>query len=425
MPIYSYTAKKGPAEIVRSEIEADSEEKAVVMIEAMGLFPIKIVEQNAAPGPAATIAADKGPARARPEAPSDGKMPSRSPVRVSARDMDTFTWQLASLVKSSIPLLRALSLIAQQTKNKSLKAVVSDLELRIKQGELLSAAMGKYPALFNNLTISMIKAGEKGGSLDEALHKLAEYREKEQEMKRKIQSALAYPAVVVMAGIGTIFLMFTYFLPKLLKLFEGMRQELPLPTKLLIATSKFMSAYWYIFLIGLIFLIAVIGRNKPGSRKKFVLDMFFLRVPFISKFIRTAEVARFARSLGLLLKNGIPVYESLELAANTLDNQALKERMAEASAVIVNQGCTISESFRRSGVFPEFTINMIAVGEEGGRLEESLSEVAAAYEKEVDQTIKVMTSMIEPLLILVVGGFVGFIVFAMLLPILNMGGMGG
>jgi type II secretory pathway component PulF len=193
---------------------------------------------------------------------------------------------------------------------------------------------------------------------------------------------------------------------------------------MLMATSNFMSHYWYIFIIAVFFLVAIIGRNKPGSRKKAVLDMITLRIPLVNQFIKTAEIARFSRSLGLLLKNSIPVYESIELAANTLDNQALKDRLAEASTAILNQGCTISESFKRSGVFPDFMINMIAVGEESGRLEESLSEIASSYEKEVEQTMKVMTSMIEPILILVVGGFVGFIVFAMLLPILNMGGMG-
>ncbi len=421
MPIYSYTAKKGPTEIVESEIEADSQNKAVAMIEAMGLFPIKVVEQktNQAPAP------ERSPERAMPEAPAKKEAKVSAQVRVKARDMDAFIWQLASLMKSSIPLLRALSLIARQTKSKFLRAVVSDLERGIKQGELLSSAMHKYPGLFNNLTVNMIKAGEKSGSLDEVLYTLAAHREKEQEMRRKIQSALAYPMVVVAVGIGTIFLMFTYFLPKLLKLFTGMKQELPLPTKMLIAASNFMSSYWYVFVIGFLLLAAIVGKNKPGSRKKFLLDMFTLRIPFISKFVRTSEIARFARSLGLLLKNGIPVYESLDLAANTLDNQALRERLAKASEVIVNQGCTISESFKRTGVFPEFTINMISVGEEGGRLEESLSEIAASYEKEVDQAIRLMTSMIEPLLILIVGGFVGFIVFAMLLPILNMGGMGG
>ena len=421
MPIYSYTAKKGPTEIIESEIEADSQDKAVAMIEAMGFFPIKVSELKPVQAPAP----GKSPERARPETPAKKEAAVSTQVKVNARDMNAFIWQLASLMKSSIPLLRALSLIAQQTKSKTLKAVVSDLERSIKQGELLSSAMHKYPNLFNNLTVNMIKAGEKSGSLAEVLYTLATHREKEQEIRRKIQSALAYPMVVVVVGIGTIFLMFTYFLPKLLKLFTGMKQELPLPTKMLIATSNFMSHYWYVFVIGFLFAAAMVGRNKPGSRKKFMLDMLCLRLPFINKFVKTSEIARFARSLGLLLKNGIPVYESLELAANTLDNQALRERLAEASRVIINQGCTISESFKRTGVFPEFTINMIAVGEEGGRLEESLSEIATSYEKEVDQTVKLMTSMIEPLLILIVGGFVGFIVFAMLLPILNMGGMGG
>ncbi len=418
MPIYNFSAKKGTTEIVKSSLEAESEDKAVAMIEAMGLFPIKVTENNSE----STAAKGKESAGRDIQPKREGR---HAPIKVSTRDMDALTWQLASLVKSNIPLLRALALIAKQTKNKALKAVVTDMENHIKDGELLSGAMRKYPDLFTNLTTSMIMAGEKSGSLDQVLYKLAEYREKEQEIRRKIQSALAYPAIVVVAGIGTIFLMFTYFLPKLLKLFEGMKQELPLPTKILIATTNFMSHYWWIFVIGVLFLIAIVGKNKSGSRKKAILDMITLRIPVVNQFIKTAEIARFSRSLGLLLKNGIPVYESIELAANTLDNQVLKDQLAESSAAILNQGCTISESFKRSDVFPEFMINMIAVGEESGRLEESLSEIASVYEKEVEQTIKVMTSLIEPILILLVGGFVGFIVFAMLLPILNMGGMGG
>ena len=412
MPTYHYTAKKGPSEIAENEVVAESQEKAVAMVEAMGYFPIKVVEMVSSPVP--------------------GKSTEKVFVekeicfasRVGARDMDTFMWQLASLMRSRIPLLRALTLIAKQTKNKMLKAVVGDLENRIRQGELLSEAMGKYPGIFNNLTMSMIRTGEKGGSLDEVLYKLTEHREKEQETKRKIQSALAYPIMVVVTGIGTIFLMFTFFLPKLTRLFSGMKQELPLPTKLLIATSGFMSRYWYLLIIGLVFLIILVTRRASGGKKKLAMDGLTLQVPFISKFITTTEMARFCRSLGLLLKNGIPVHESLPLATNTLDNLVLKARLAEASEAIVSRGCTLSESFNRSGIFPEFLLSMIAVGEESGKLEESLDQIASSYEKEVDQTIKVMVSMVEPILILLVGGMVGFIVFAMLLPILNMGGMG-
>lgn len=419
MPKYRYTAKRGPTDIVNGSLEAESEEKAVSTIESMGLFPVKIVEDN------------NGPASTQVKGAETEKTVRAEPSRhahqagIPSRDMDQFIWQLASLIRSSVPILRALSLIARQTKNKNLKAIVDDLELQIKQGALLSEAMQKYPSVFNNMTVSMVTAGEKSGSLDAVLYKLAEYREKDQDLKRKIQSALAYPSIVIAAGIGTVFLMFTYFLPKLTKLFHGMKQELPVPTKILMAVSSFAANYWYVFILAAALLAVVIGMNKPGSRKKFMLDMFVLRIPIVNRFVRTAEIARFARSLGLLLKSGIPVFESLSLAANTLDNAALREKMAEASAAIIDQGCTVSESFKRAGVFPEFTINMVAVGEESGRLEESLAEVAASYEKEVDQTIKIMTTMIEPLLILIVGGFVGLIVFAMLLPILNMGLMGG
>ncbi len=412
MTIYHYTAKKGPSEIVEDEVEAESRDKAVARVEAMGYFPIKVVEVTSA----------QTPGEIQEEALS-AKEP-RFVSRVGSRSLDTFIWQLASLMRSSIPLLRALTLIAKQTKHKVLKAVVEDLGNRIRQGELLSEAMGKYPDIFNNLTMSMIRTGEKGGSLDEVLYKLADHREKEQEMKRKIQSALAYPMMVVATGVGTIFLMFTFFLPKLTKLFSGMKQELPLPTKLLIAASGFMSHYWYVFIIGLVFLVAMITRRTSGSKKKLTLDALTLWIPFINKFVTTSEMARFSRSLGLLLKNGIPIHESLLLATNTVDNLILKARLVEASEAIINRGCTLSESFNRSGIFPEFLLSMIAVGEESGKLEESLEQIASSYEKEVDQTIKVMVSLVEPLLILSVGGIVGFIVFAMLLPILNMGGMG-
>ena len=407
MPSYQYTAKKGLSEIVKDTVVADSRDKAVMLIEAKGLFPINVTEIT--------------PAQAPAENP--GKAPGAM-QRAGSRDLDTFLWQLASLMRSSIPLLRALTLIAKQTKHRALKAVVQDIEGRIRQGELLSEAMEKYPGIFNNLTMSLIRTGERGGSLDVVLYKLAEHREKEQEMKRKIQSALAYPMIVVMTGIGTMFLMFTVFLPKLTKLYAGMKQELPLVTKLLIAMSGFMSRYWYVIILAVPFLAALCLKKRSSGKNKLATDRLLLAIPFINQFVTTSEMATFSRSLGMLLKNGIPVHESLPLATNTLDNLVLKARLTEASEAMISRGCTLSECFYRSGIFPEFLLSMIAVGEESGKLEESLDQIASSYEKEVDQAIKIMVSLVEPLLILAVGGMVGFIVFAMLLPILNMGGMG-
>jgi type II secretory pathway component PulF len=412
MPTYDYVAKKGPSEIVKDKVTADSRDKAVARVEAMGYFPITVIESTPAPFQ------DGKPARA-----FAGKETAFAP-KVSSRDLDTFVWQLASLMRSSVPLLRALTLIAKQTKNKNFKVVVEDLGNRIRKGELLSEAMGQHPSIFNHLAMSMIRTGEKGGSLDEVLLNLAEHHEREQETKRKIHAALAYPMVVVAVGVGTIFLMFTFFLPKLTKLFSGMKQELPMVTKLLISMSGFMSRYGVLLIIGLAVLIVVIVKKTAGNKRKRALDALMLRVPFLKRFVKTLEMARFCRSLGFLLKNGIPVHESLPLATNTLDNLTLKARLAEAFEAIISRGCTLSESFDRSGIFPEFLISMLAVGEESGRLEESLDQIATSYEKELDQTIKIMVSMVEPLLIISVGGIVGFIVFAMLLPILNLDGIG-
>jgi type II secretory pathway component PulF len=281
--------------------------------------------------------------------------------------------------------------------------------------------MTDYPAIFNNMYLSMIRSGERSGTLDQVLYRLAEHREAEQELKQKIQAALAYPILVMSVGVITVFVMLTYFLPKLTVIFKGMKQELPLPTKMFMATTDFMSAYWYLFLIAAVCVFIVFGRVKSGTKKKVLLDMIKMKVPFLQKFTRNAEIARFARSLGILLKNGLPVHESLELAASSLDNEAMKEAITMAGRDIIDHGLSLSASFAKTKIFPDFTLNMISIGEESGRVTEALEEIANVYEREVNQSIKIMSSLLEPILILTVGAVVGFIVFAMLLPVFNIG----
>jgi type IV pilus assembly protein PilC len=188
--------------------------------------------------------------------------------------------------------------------------------------------------------------------------------------------------------------------------------------------TGFMSKYWYIFLIIAGVIAVAFGRIKKGSKKKLILDAIKMRIPFVKKFTRDAEIARFSRSLGILLKSGLAVHESLDLAAETLDNEAMKLSIKQASRSIIDQGLSLSESFTKTNIFPEFTINMLSVGEESGKVTEALEEIANVYEREVDQSIKIMSALIEPVLILVVGAVVGFIVFAMLLPVFNIGMMG-
>jgi len=421
MPIYIYKAKKGPKEIVNGEIEADSESGAVSKIEGMGLMPMAVAAKDAARAraPVAEAPEELSPVREKTKAPP------RAVLRARPRDIDVFTRQLATLVRTNVPMLRSLTLIADETENKGFKGVVSDLERQVKEGKMLSEAMERYPGIFNNLYLNMVKSGEKGGVLDEVLRRLAEHREKAEEIRRKIQAAMAYPALMISVGIVTIFVMLTYFLPKLTGLFENMKQALPLPTRILMGISGFMSANWYWFVIVLVFAVVVLGKIKPGSKKKLFFDMMKLHTPIIKKLVKNGEVAKFSRALELLLKNGIPIYESLELATDTLDNDALRDRLRGVQADIMGKGSTLSESLKKIDIFPRFAVNMIAVGEESGKLDDSLAEIGDAYEREIQQAIKLITTLLEPLLILVVGAVVGFIVFAMLLPIFDVGAMGG
>lgn len=396
---------------MEGEIIADNPDHVVAQLDRMGLIPVHVEEKSA--GGAVEPKADD---RQR-------QVPVSRPRKIRPSDIDAFTWQLASLVKARVPILRALSLIAQQTDNASLRVVVEDLKNQVKDGKTLSETMRHYPKLFNNLFLSLVKSGEQGGVLDEVLYKVAEHREKEQLMRRKIQSAMAYPVVMLVVGVGTVFVMLTFFMPKFIGIFDRMNRELPLPTKLLIGVSNFMSQHWLWFLIVFGCVLVVFGRVRPSSKKKFFFDMIKLHMPLVKQFIRNAEIAKFCRTLGMLLKNGLTVYDSLSLATNTLDNDALRKQLENTGKEIVNQGITLSASLGKVKIFPNFVINMIAVGEEGGKLEESLNGVASTYEKQVDQAIGIMTSLIEPLLILSVGGVVGFIVFAMLLPIFDIGVM--
>ena len=319
MPLYIYRAKRGPSEIIEGRIEAGSQDQAVSRLNEEGLSPISVAREQVSA---------KTKLRAEPK-----KLIPES-VRVKAQDINIFTRQLASLVKTSVPILKALALISDQTENRTLKKVVADLEKGVKDGRMLSEAMTKYPRIFDSFYINMIKSGEKAGVLDEVLYALAEHGEEEQGIKREIQAAMAYPALITVVGAGTVFVILTFFMPKLIQLFERMNQQLPLPTRILIGTSEFMSGNWPWFLLAFGFLAVLLGRVQPGSKKKFLFDTVKLRIPFIKKLVKHAEIAKFARTLSLLLKNGIPVYESLDLAKDTLDNDVLRKHLEWAGREI-------------------------------------------------------------------------------------------
>jgi len=394
-----YKAKDGPSKTVEGELRAESRSAAVAAVDAMGYIPVQV--------------------RLKPESGSKrrGRVWRRP---VSARDVTVFTRQLASLVRSGVPILRALSTVRAQTENGSLRQVVDDLEVTVRDGSMLSEALSKHAALFPELYVNMVRSGESGGVLDTILERLAEARENEEDMRRKVQAAIAYPTLIVCVGIATVFVLLTFFLPRVVGLFRDYRR-LPLPTRLLMGASDFFADSWHWIVLGLLLAIAVVKRLQAVDKGKTFLDRLKLHVPVLSRFIRDSDIARFARTLALLLEAGIPIDRGLALSANTLRNAVFRSEIEKVRDETVQQGHPLSEGLKRAKYFPVFVANMTGVGEEAGTLENSLAEVASFYEKEFEQRSRLATSLLEPVLILVVGVIVGFIVTAMLLPIFEIG----
>jgi type II secretory pathway component PulF len=400
MPTYVYKAKDGPQRTVQGEVEAANRAEALARIDAMGYSPVSVAESETAASRRRLL----------------------FPGRVGPRDITVFTRQLGSLIRSGVPILRGLSTIAQQTENRRLRRVVEDLEATIRDGNMLSDALSRHPRLFPPLFVNMVHSGESGGALDTVLFRLADAREKDDEIRRRVQAAAAYPALVTVVGAVTVFVLLSFFMPRVVALFRDY-QDLPLPTRILIGASEFFSRNWYwILLVGV--LVAAVARRLAALEKgRTVVDAVKLRLPFVGRFVRESDIARFARTLALLLESGVSIDRALSLSADTLRNAVLREEVLRVREKTVRHGVSFSEGLRQCRQFPPFVANMSAVGEEGGRLEEALGEVASFYEKEVEQRSRVATSLVEPALILTVGALVGFIVFAMLLPIFKIGGM--
>ena len=397
MPKFTYKAKQGPDKSVEGEIFAETEASALSKLEGMGYVPVWVREQG--------LESHDGGGRAALK-------------RVTRRDLNIFTRQLAGLIRAGVPILKALRTVKEQSSNKRLQLTVEKLAASVRDGRTLSDALSAHPRLFSELYVNMIRSGESGGVLDVILMQLADAGEKEEEVRRKVQSAVAYPALVLLVGAATVFTMLVFFLPKITKLFENF-QDLPLPTRVLLKMSDLCSDYWHVALLPLILLGLILARLTSGGAGRTVIDRLKLSLPVVGRLIKEASIARFARTLSLLIRAGIPVEKGLTLSAETLNNSVLKTSIEGVKERIVQHGSSIAAGLERDQFFPVFVRNMVAVGEEGGSLEEALAEAAQFYEKEVEARISTITSLIEPMLILVVGGAVGFIVFAMLLPIFD------
>ena len=401
MAKFAYKAKKGPAQIIEDVIEAENFDQAVEKIVRLGLAPIDII-------PYKISDTDRSK--------KEKKLPR---IRVKSSDIVSLTRHLYDLIDSGVPILRALETSSRQVKNVYFKKVVEQIRASVEEGSSLSSSLEAYPQVFSPLYINMVKSGEISGKLNIVLGRLTDSLEKDQEMVSRARTSLIYPSLILSVGVMTIFVLLTFVIPRLTEMFEDLSADLPWPTLLLINISDFFAQFWWVIILALgvmIFYLKEFYRSREG---KFLIDRTKLNIPIVGKFIESVEIARFARTLATLLDSGVTIVSALNSVSDILENEALRTDVKK-SAKQVSAGASLTESFQYSRFFSQAAIDMMSTGEQAGRVESALHKLANVYEKQSDQMMKTITALVEPVLIVVIGSVVGFVVVAMLLPIFQM-----
>lgn len=401
MPFFKYRAKQGPEKIIEGTIEAFSETAAVEKISQMGYLPLEIIPT--------VIKKSKG----------SRTVFGRMSKKKKNREVIFFCRHLASLLKSGVPIFKALRLMLDQEKTADFQMFLESLSEQIREGKTLSQALEKFPNLLSSVHIGIIRAGEMGGVLEEALLRIASHTKRQEELRSKIVKALAYPVLLAVTGIGTIFYIITFVIPKLTKLFSNMGQALPVSTKIVLALSEWMNHYWALLLIVLAVMVILISNISRNHLTAEFYDDLKLKIPFIGRMMFKIEFSRLSRTLEMCLSNGVSFLESLKISIPTMNNVVLAQALQNCCQK-VEKGVSFGQSLKQSALFPSLITQLISIGEETGHLEKVLLEIAETYEEDVENSLSLVTTLLEPLMILTVGAIVGFIVMAMLLPIFQM-----
>jgi type IV pilus assembly protein PilC len=338
---------------------------------------------------------------------------------VSTKDMAIFTRQFATMISAGLPLVQCLEILGAQTSNPVFAKAIVDVTHEVEAGSTLADALGKNKKVFDDLFRNMIAAGEAGGILDDILIRLAHYIEKADALKRKVQGAMVYPAVVLTVALGATAFMLIFIIPTFAKMFTDFGGELPLPTKIVLMLSNFLRGYWWALAIGIVAIFISIGKWYKTDMGQKRIDGFLLKMPVLGEVLLKGGVARFTRTLGTLISSGVPILSGLEITARTAGNRVLSDAILQARSSI-REGETVGAPLKASGVFPPMVVQMISVGEQTGALDEMLTKIAVFYEAEVDQAVDNLTSIIEPVMIVVMGGIVGGMVVAMYLPMFKL-----
>jgi type IV pilus assembly protein PilC len=339
--------------------------------------------------------------------------------RVSVKDLGVFTRQFATMINAGLPMVQCLDILASQTEKAFFRQSIATVMSDVEGGSTLGEALARHPRIFSRLFVNMVEAGEAGGILDLILNRLAVYLEKADQLQRKIKSAMTYPAVVCLVAIGATVFMLMFIIPTFAKMFSDFGGELPMPTQIVMVLSNVLRSYWYFMVGGIIGAIILFQRFYKTNVGKTKVDGLLLRIPVLGMVLRKGSVARFTRTLGTLISSGVPILNGLEITARTSGNKVIENAVMETKESI-SQGNTISDPLKKSGVFPPMVTQMIAVGEQTGALDEMLEKIANFYDDEVDTAVDSLTAIIEPAMIVVMGGVVGGMLIAMYLPMFKL-----
>lgn len=410
MPTFQYEAMDHTGKEVKDSIDAATQEEAQQLIRQKGFFVTKISEK-AKKASKKAAQAKKGGRRNKKKAFTIGK--------ISGKQLTLFTRQLSTLQDAGLPILRSLKILEGQCKPGVLKNALQDIIEDIESGSTLSEAMAKHPKAFDRLYCNMVKAGEAGGALESILQRLADFKEKAQSLKRRIQSAMVYPVVVIFVAMGIVGFILYWIVPKFQAIFDDFNLPLPLMTQYLISSSKFVIKRWWVCLIApIIFwiIIKLLYRLKTGA---YILDKIFLMIPVMGDIAEKSTVARTTRTLATLVQSGVPILESLNIVRDTAGN-AVFERAFTRIYESIREGETIAQPLREARIVDDIVVNMIDVGEETGELDTMLHKIATNYDEEVEALVESLVSLLEPIMIVVLGGIIGFIVIALFLPLIQL-----
>jgi len=404
VPTYRYSAMDASGRTVNGRLEADSFELVRAKLSDLNYHVLSIRQARGGSGFKDAMA---------------------NMQRVKLRDLVVFSRQFATMIDAGLSVVKCLDILQKQTRNTKMKEVIGEVKRDVAGGASLTEAVQKHPRIFSPLYVNMIRSAEAGGILDIVLDRLSTFLEKEQETRNKIKSAMTYPAVVFSFAMLMLVGLLFFVLPKFKGIFETMGLALPLSTRLMLNSSTYMKSYWYValvFMVGSVIVIKMIARTDKG---KYAIDNAKLRVPIFGDLLLKTAVSRFARTFGTLISSGVPVLRALEIVSDTAGNRVVSETVVRARHSI-KEGEKISTPLFGSKIFPVMVTQMIAIGEETGRLDQMLVKVSNFYDDEVDNTLKSLTSLIEPLMIVGLGLIVGFIAISVISPIYSLvGSLGG